>query len=167
MVCKLRAAALWEHGTILAGGCRHREETKQDNKRQGSRRTEREVFFCENVWLRVHEKFITYFIRSHYACTELGRTMHFLPRPRSANFESHCFQPLSVLQGPPGLCSPNKNASAGRRTGARMCQRTSEMCLCPHTNVAGSAGWRHHRVGSDRLGCWYLTAIPRGSSPAG
>lgn len=37
--------------------------------------------------------------------------MYFLPWPRSASFESHCFQPFSVLQGPPGLCSPNKNAS--------------------------------------------------------
>lgn len=72
--------------------------------------------------------------------------MYFFSWPQSASFESHCFQTFSVLQGPPGLCSLNKNTSAGRRTGARMCWRISTMCLYPHANAAGLVRWWHHWV---------------------
>lgn len=102
--------------------------------------------------------FTTCFICGHHACAGLGRTTYFSPRPRPASFESHCFQPFSVLQGPPGLCSLNKNTSAGHRTGARTCWRVSAVCPCLHASTAGSARWRHRRVGSENSGCQCLTA---------
>ncbi|VCW99293.1 unnamed protein product, partial [Gulo gulo] len=39
-------------------------------------------------------------------------------------------------RGPPGLCSPNKNTSAGHRPGARTCRRVSALCPHPHTHGA-------------------------------
>lgn len=81
------------------------------------------------------------------------------PWPGSARFGRRCFQLFPVLQGPPGLCSRNKNTSAGLRTGARTCWRISEgtptrLTMQPAGKVAAPP------CGVPDLGCPCWTAGP-------
>lgn len=72
------------------------------------------------------------FLCSRSVCTGVRGAADFSPWPQSQALKAVALS-FPVLQGPPGLCSLNKTASAGHRTGARMCWEISASALARTT----------------------------------